>query len=359
MKKKIALVVLLSIAVSVLSACGSSNGGSTSADASGDSKKAPVIIKIGHAGSNLEDDPQNVAAYHFEKILEERSDGYYDVQVYPNKQLGDTVTIIEGIQSGTIEMGDIESGPTVSFVKGESLWDMPYLFKSWDHAHEVIDGEVGDTVAEQWKDIGITVLGYNDGGFRHFSNSKRPIYTPEDLKGLKIRTMESEVMVNSLNALGCSAVPMAFAEVYSALQQGAIDGVETPYNLIYTQAYYEVEKYISPTGHFFFLRHYLINSNFLAQQPEEMQKLIKECSLEACEKQREANYNAQQQYKEELVTKYGMEINEVDITPFVDIAHDEVWPKYYDLVGNGDAEAGKALLEKILEIGEKYDTDLS
>lgn len=321
--------------------------------ASGEKGEA-VIIKIAHAGSNLEDDPQNVGAYYFEQIVEERSGGYYDVQVYPNKQLGDTTTLLEGIQMGTIEMGDIESGPTVGFLKAETLWDLPYLFTSWEQAHEVIDGEIGDRIARQWEDVGITILGYNDGGFRYFTNSVRPIVKPEDLKGLKIRVMDSEVMLKSINAFGASAVPMAFAEVYSALQQGAIDGEENPYNVIYTQAYYEVQKYLSRSAHFFYLRHYMINSDFYNAQPEDMKKLLKECALEACQVQRKACYEVQQKYEKDLVEVYGMEINDCDIDAFAEIARTKVWPEYYQVVGGGDAAAGQAILDEITAVGEKY-----
>jgi tripartite ATP-independent transporter DctP family solute receptor len=366
MKRFFGLLLVFATLVSILSGCGGGES-STSTDGGGASNGAasgtPVVIKFVHAGAIMEGDPQHEGALYFEKILEERSNGYYDVQVFGSTQLGDTVTKLEGIQSGTIEMGDIESGPTVSFVPAEALWDMPYMFVSWDHAHDSIDGELGNLVKEKWKEIGIDVLGYNDGGFRHFSNSKRPIYTPEDLKGMKIRTMESETMVDSLNTLGCSAMPLAFGEVYSALQQGAIDGVETPYNLIFSQAYYEVEKYISPTGHFFFLRHYLANSNWLASQPADMQELIRECALDACAKQREMNYEAQQKYKKDLVTEYGMELNEVDIEPFMKIAREQVWPKYYgrigELLGDGTEESGKAIMDSIVKSSQDYEIDLA
>lgn len=359
MKRFFALVLVFAMTFS-LAACGSSgtggnvSGGNAGSDDKSAGNKAPVVIKYAHAGSNLEDDPQNVAAYYFEKIVEERSEGYYDVQVYPNKQLGDTSTILEGIQTGNIEMGDIESGPTVSFLKAETLWDLPYLFTSLDQAHEVIDGEVGDAMAKKWEEIGITILGYNDGGFRYFTNSKRPIVTPADMNGLKIRVMNSAVMVDSVNAFGASAVPMAFAEVYSALQQGAIDGQENPYNVIYTQAYYEVQKYLSRSMHFFYLRHFMINSDFYANQPAEMQTLLRECALEACEVQRQSCYDAQVKYEKDLVDVYGMEANDCDIDAFAAIAREKVWPSYYEVVGDGDAEAGKALLDSIVAVGEKY-----
>lgn len=366
MKKYLALALVLILVLTTFAACSQPAAVQTPAPAPEAPGEAPaaesapaanpdaVVLKFAHSGSNLEDDPQNVAAYYFEKIVEERSNGYYDVQVYPNKQLGDTTTLLEGIQTGNIEMGDIESGPTVGFLEAETLWDLPYLFTSWEQAHEVIDGEIGDQIAEQWKDVGITILGYNDGGFRYFTNSKRPIVEPSDMKDLKIRVMDSSVMVASINAFGASAVPMAFAEVYSALQQGAIDGQENPYNVIYTQAYYEVQKYLTRSAHFFYLRHYMINSDFYAAQPPEMQELLKQCALDACQVQRDTCYQAQIQYETDLVEKYGMEINDCNIDAFAQIAREKVWPEYYEVIGNGDAEAGKAMLDSIVAVGEKY-----
>lgn len=313
-------------------------------------QNAPVVLMIAHSGSNLEEDPQNVAMYHFEKILEERSNGYYDVQVYPNKQLGDTSTLLQSVQMGLIQMADIESGPSVTYVPTEALWDMPYLMRSWEHAHAVIDGEVGDIIAKDWLDIGIRILGYNDGGFRYFTNSKRPIVTPEDMKGLKIRVMDSEAMIATVNAFGASAVPMAFAEVYSAMQQGAIDGQENPFNVIYTQGYYEVQKYLSRSAHFFYLRHYMVNENWYQSQPEEMKAIIAECAVEACQVQREACYQEQVLREKELVEKYGMTPNDVDTDAFAKIAQEVVWPMFYEKIGKGDADAGKALIEKVLAV---------
>lgn len=311
-------------------------------------QQAPVVLMIAHSGSILEEDPQNVAMYHFEKILEERSNGYYDVQVYPNKQLGDTTTLLQSTQMGLIQMADIESGPSVTYVPTEALWDLPYLMKSWEHAHAVIDGEVGDLIAKDWLDIGIRVLAYNDGGFRYFTNSKRPIATPDDMKGLKIRVMDSEAMLATVNAFGASAVPMAFAEVYSALQQGAIDGQENPFNVIYTQGYYEIQEYLSLSAHFFYLRHYLVNEAWYQSQPDDMKALIDECAKEACEVQREACYNEQVLREKELVEKYGMVPNEVDKEAFAKIAQEVVWPMFYEKIGKGDADAGKALVDKVL-----------
>lgn len=335
--KKGMKVLFCAIAVSALLCTGFAAG---AADAA-------VTIKFSHAGSTLPDDPQNVGAFHFKKILEERSKGYYKVDVYPSKQLGDTRTQIEGVQMGTIEMGDLESGPTSSFVAEEMLWDLPYLFRDLDHAHAVLQGEIGDEVKKKWLEIGIRCLDYNDGGFRYFTNSRHPIRTPADMKGLKIRVMESPIMVATINAFGGAAVPMAFAEVYSALQQGAIDGQENPFNVIYTQSYYEVQKYLSLSQHFYYLRHYFVNENFFQAQPEEMRRLIEQCAKEACQVQREASAQAQEKYRKELVEKYGMVACDVDKEAFIRISREKIWPRFYKDLGRGDAEAGKRLIERV------------
>lgn len=313
---------------------------------------AAVTIKFGHAGSTLPDDPQNVGAYHFQKILQDRSKGYYKVEVYPARQLGDTRTMIEGVQMGTIEMADLESGPTSSFVPEEMLWDLPYLFRDIDHAHAVLQGEVGEEIKGKWLEIGIRCLDYNDGGFRYFTNSLRPIVNPEDMKGMKIRVMESPIMIASINGFGAAAVPMAFAEVYSALQQKAIDGQENPFNVIFTQSYYEVQKHLALSEHFFYLRHYFVNEDFFQAQPAEMQALITECAKEACAVQRQSCADAQAKYRTELVEKYGMTSSEVNKDAFIKLARENVWPQFYKQLGNGDAAKGQALIERVVNAGK-------
>lgn len=316
------------------------------------SSHAAVTFKFAHSGSTLEDDPQNMAMKHFKKILEDRSNGYYKVDLYPGRQLGDTRTLIEAVQMGTVDMADLESGPTTGFVAEEMVFDLPYLFRDLDHAHKVLDGDVGEEMKKKWEDIGIRILGYNDGGFRYFTNSVRPIVNPEDMKGLKIRVMESPIMIASINGFGASAVPMAFAEVYSALQQKAIDGEENPFNVIYSQSYYEVQDQLADSEHFYYLRHYAMNDDFFKNQPPEMQKLILECAKEACELQRKLCAEAQVKYKDDLVNKYGMKLSTVNKEPFIKIAQENIWPQFYKEIGKGNAEDGKKLIEKIVNTGK-------
>src|SRR5665647_604059 len=245
-KRVLSLFTAAVLMMTTFSACGTSNTPATTTP-----EGTTYTIKLATNSTADMTHPQNLASTYFKKILEERSNGAIKVEVYPNAQLGDARTIVEGVQLGTIEMGDVENGTMSGFVPEAALWDLPYLFSSLDQAHKVLDGEIGQNIQALYLNIGIRNLAYNDGGFRYFTNSVRPVKSVADLAGLKIRVMESNVMIQSINAFGASAVPMAFTELYTALQQGTVDGEENPLDLIYAQNYFEVQKYLSLSEHFY------------------------------------------------------------------------------------------------------------
>jgi tripartite ATP-independent transporter DctP family solute receptor len=307
----------------------------------------PIVIKFAHNGNTIPEDPQNVACTAFKKMVEERTNGAIRVDIYPAAQLGDARTIVEGVQMGTIEMADIENGPMGRFVPEAMLWDLPFIFRDIDHAHNVLDGDVGKYVQKKYDDVGIRHLAYNDGGFRYFTNNVRPIRNMDDLQGLKIRVMESKVMIDTINAFGASAVPMAFGELYTALQQGVVDGQENPMNLIYSQRFYEVQKYLSLSGHFYYPRQYITNLNWFNNLSEEHQKIIAEAAKEACDIQREELAKYEIEMKKVLQEK-GMEINEVDKTKFIETSQEKIYPAYYETIGGGDADYGKELVQRIV-----------
>jgi tripartite ATP-independent transporter DctP family solute receptor len=307
----------------------------------------PIVIKFAHNGNTIPEDPQNLACTAFKKMVEERTNGAIRVDIYPAAQLGDARTIVEGVQMGTIEMADIENGPMGRFVPEAMLWDLPFIFRDIDHAHNVLDGDVGKYVQKKYDDVGIRHLAYNDGGFRYFTNNVRPIRNMDDLQGLKIRVMESKVMIDTINAFGASAVPMAFGELYTALQQGVVDGQENPMNLIYSQRFYEVQKYLSLSGHFYYPRQYITNLNWFNNLSEEHQKVIAEAAKEACDIQREELAKYEIEMKKVLQEK-GMEINEVDKTKFIETSQEKIYPAYYETIGGGDADYGKELVQRIV-----------
>jgi tripartite ATP-independent transporter DctP family solute receptor len=307
----------------------------------------PIVIKFAHNGNTIPEDPQNLACTAFKKMVEERTNGAIRVDIYPAAQLGDARTIVEGVQMGTIEMADIENGPMGRFVPEAMLWDLPFIFRDIDHAHNILDGDVGKYVQKKYDDVGIRHLAYNDGGFRYFTNNVRPVRNMDDLQGLKIRVMESKVMIDTINAFGASAVPMAFGELYTALQQGVVDGQENPMNLIYSQRFYEVQKYLSLSGHFYYPRQYITNLNWFNNLSEEHQKVIAEAAREACDIQREELAKYEIEMKKVLQEK-GMEINEVDKTKFIETSQEKIYPAYYETIGGGDADYGKELVQRVV-----------
>jgi len=309
--------------------------------------KETRLIKFAHNGPAIPGHPMNVAANNFKELVEKNSGGQLKVQIFPAGQLGDARTIVEGVQMGTIEMGDVENGPMGRFVPSAMLWDLPYLFRDLDHAHKVLDGPIGQKIAKKYIDKGIRLLAYNDGGFRYFTNNIRPIKTPEDMKGLKIRVMESEVMIDSINAFGASAVPMSFQELYTALQQGTVDGQENPLDLIDSQKFYEVQDYLSMSEHFYYPRQYIISEKFYKKLPFELQEVVTDAAKKACQVQREelVKYTASMLGK---LKSEGMKVNEVDKKLFMKIAREKVYSKFYGKIGNGDKTTGKALIEEVL-----------
>ena len=313
--------------------------------------EAAITIKAAHNGNLQPEDAQNMGFDVFKKMVEEKSKGEIQVQLYPAAQLGDARTIVEGVQMGTIEVGDVENGPMGRFVPEAMLWDLPYIFRDINHVHAVLDGPLGKEVQDLYLKIGIRHLGYNDGGFRNFTNSKRPIKSAADLAGLKIRVMESEVMISTINAFGASAIPMAFGELYSALQQGVVDGQENPMNLIESQRFYEVQKFLSQTEHFYYPRQYIVSERFWQRLSPEHQKIVAEAALAACAQQRTRIAQQNEEMLQKLVKELGMEATlakDIDKESFAKLARESVYPKFYGRIG-GTEERGKALIQRIID----------
>ncbi len=341
------LILVISLVFTGCSAPASEAPAETGSETAAEETAKPITIKFANNGPADPEHPMNVAASKFKDFVEERSDGRLSVELYPAGQLGDARTITEGVQLGTIEMGDIENGPMGRFVPQASLWDLPYLFRDLEHAHKVLDGPIGDKVREQFIPIGIRVLAFNDGGFRYLTNSKHPISAVEDMNGLKIRVMESKIMIDSINAFGATAVPMAFGELYSGLDQGVVDGQENPLDLIHSMKFYEVQKYVSLSEHFYYPRQYIISETFYQSLPDDLKTIVEEAAKEACQIQRDELAK----YTESMIgalTAEGMEvIEDFDKEGFAELAR-KVYPDFYETIGNGDTEAGKALIEEVL-----------
>jgi len=235
-----------------------------------------VEIKLGHV------DPADVcvskkgaAGATFKGLVEGATGGNVIVKVFPSSQLGNERELIEGTKIGTIQMSFV-SGAIAGFYKEAQVLDIPYLFSSGPVAWKVMDGPFGqEMAADILQKTGMRVLAYGETGFRNFTNSNHPIKSPADMKGLKIRVMETPVYVNMVKALGAAPTPIAWSEVYTALQQKVVDGQENPVATIMQAKLYEVQKYLTLDGHSYGVDFFLINDKFYRSLPEETQQIIK------------------------------------------------------------------------------------
>ncbi|MEZ5863758.1 MAG: TRAP transporter substrate-binding protein [Geminicoccaceae bacterium] len=227
------------------------------------------------AGNFNSEHSSSVAIQQFKAEVEEASGGDLIIEVFPDMALGGAGENVSQTRAGTIAMtwvGMAYLSRTVPELEAVSL---PFLFPSRQIAYEVIDGEVGDLLAEKLADKGFTLLGMMELGQRQVTNNVRPLLKVEDLQGLKIRTQPIESHLATFAALGANATPMDIKEVYSAMQQGVIDGHENPYNLIYASRFFEVQKYLSNTGHFFDFIAVVANKDVFEALSPEQQAIIR------------------------------------------------------------------------------------
>ena len=235
---------------------------------------AKVEIKLGHVGPPVEDKTE-IACQVFKKYVEEQSKGEIEVKTFPGSQLGGERELLEGVQMGTIEMVIVTTGPMPSACPEVQVLDTPYLFPDSATAFRLLDGEPGRHLADIFlKKTGVRLLEYGDNGYRHLTNKTRPIHTPADLKGLKIRTMENSAHMALMRSMGAIPTPLPFAEVYTALSQGVVDGQENPIGLIETMKFYEVQKYLTLDGHLYSPFPLFINDGFFKKLSPEQQKII-------------------------------------------------------------------------------------
>jgi tripartite ATP-independent transporter DctP family solute receptor len=208
---------------------------------------AKVSLKLGHTGAP--NHHYNLTCEKFVEAVKKKSNGEIEIKIFPSDQLGNQRQLVEGAQLGTVDLVLTSDSQLSSFIDVYGVLNLPFLFRNIDHVAKAMDGAVGGYFAKEAEKKGIVILGNWENGFRHVSNSKRPIVKLEDLKGLKIRTPNSQVTLAAFKALGALPTPMSFGEIYSALQLGTVDGQENPVAHILTQKWYEVQKYFSLTSH--------------------------------------------------------------------------------------------------------------
>lgn len=278
-------------------------------------------IKVGYISSDAHPTMVSMREY-FAAPVEKLSGGRIKVELYPNAQLGGDRELCEAVQMGTIQLAIPSTSVLAGFEKRIQVLDLPYLFTTREAAFAAVDGELGVKLNEYLMKKGFWVLGYQENGFRHVTNSRQPVRTPADLKGLKIRTMENPMHLAYFKALGANPTPMSWGELYTALQQGTVDAQENPYAMIVDGKFYEVQKYVSETGHVFSYEILIANKKFMEKLPQDLRALVADSARAAILKQREMMIKMEGDFKADVV-KAGMQANELtpeEKKPFVDAA---------------------------------------
>lgn len=222
------------------------------------------------------DNPEYLAAIAFKQYVESSTGGKIQIQLFPSAQLGNEREVIESIKAGNIDLGTSAEGPVTGFVPEVSVLSIPYLFKSGPVAWSVLSGPFGQELKDLiYQKAGLRVLAFGENGFRSFTNSKKPIHTLEDLKGLKIRVMQDKTYVTMVNALGAMATPMAGGnELYSALQQKVVDGQENPLDGIYAYKLYEQQPYITVDAHTYSTKFLFVDDKLFNSMPQDYKMVL-------------------------------------------------------------------------------------
>ncbi len=226
-----------------------------------------------------------VAIDTFAREVERRTDGRYKVQTFYSSALGAERESVEGVQLGTLDLTLTSTGPLPNFVPDVAILDIPFLFRDYAHARAVLDGPIGQELLTKFPAKGMVGLAWAENGFRHMTNSKRPVNGPEDLRGLKMRTMENPIHIEAYRQFGILPTPMAFTEVFTALQQGTVDGQENPLSVITAAKLDQVQKYLSLTGHVYSPAVFLMNR----AQWDKLSQADKQAFLDAAKEAVKAN----------------------------------------------------------------------
>ncbi len=249
--------------------------------------EAPADATVLQLGTTVnEQDSFQIAAEKFAELVEERTNGAYVIEIYPNGTLGGERDMLESMQMDTLDMAIVTSGPFINFSDAMGVLDMPYLFGSNEEAYAVLDGEIGRELLDTLEDSGLKGLAYAERGFRNLTNNVKPIQSAADLNGLKLRVMENDVYTASFKAMGVNADPMAWADALTALQQGTVDGQENPINVIFSYKLWESQKYATLDRHSYSTAIITMSNNLFSSLDAETQQIFLDAAQEAAEFER-------------------------------------------------------------------------
>ena len=298
------------------------NGAAEDAENADASNPDATVLQLGTTVN--EQDSFQVAAEKFAELVEERTNGAYKIEIYPNGTLGGERDMLESMQMDTLDMAIVTSGPFINFSDAMGVLDMPYLFGSNEEAYTVLDGEIGRELLDTLESSGLKGLAYAERGFRNLTNNVKPIQTAADLNGLKLRVMENDVYTASFKAMGVNADPMAWADALTALQQGTVDGQENPVNVIYSYKLWESQKYATLDRHSYSTAIITMSANLFNSLDAETQQIFLDAAQEAAEFER-AWVAEQEADQLQAMKDNGMEVIE---DPDLDSFKEAVQPVY-------------------------------
>lgn len=283
------------------------------------------------------------AAEMFADLVRERSNGRIDISVYPDSQLGNDREITEQMQLGDIEFNAPFTGVLPAFVPQTQLFDLPFAFVDSYGAYDAMHGPVGEILNPYLLQQGLRVLGYWDGGFKHITNNIRPIRRPADMTGMRIRVSQSPLLISQFAALGANGVDIAFAELYTALQQGTVDGQENTLANIFTRRFYEAQKYMTLSEHGYLGYAFLVAESFYQSLPDDLKQIVNETAAEVSTWQWEQARLEDAEYLRQL---RETDIEIVELTAAEKQAFLEATASVYD-VFKSSVTGGDALIEAL------------
>jgi TRAP-type transport system periplasmic protein len=302
--------------------------------------QAQTTIKIGYA--NTRESHLGVGAAVFCDEIQNKTSGRYTCQHFPSSALGGEREMTEGLQIGTIDAANLTTGPLGNFVPEVRILDLPFLFRDYDHARKTLDGSIGNELLGKFTSKGLVALAWTENGFRHMTNNKRAINRPTDAAGLKMRTMENKVHIEGYKAFGIQPTPMAFPEVFGALQQGTVDGQENPIPVILASKFSQVQKHLSLTSHVYSPAVLMLSPRLWAKVVEADKPIFQEAARKAAAAQRK-KVNDDETNGVAQLEKSGMAVvRTVDGQAF----RDAMKPVYLSL----EKELGLANIQRIQDV---------
>lgn len=334
--KKVFMFVSIIVLLSFLAACGGGGNGDNGADNETDAPDANTAeetegdtYNFDYAHAGAETHTTHLGAVKFTELVEEKSDGRITFTMYPNRQLGDEREILENVINGTIDMSSTSTGVLSGYNSSFEALQLPFLLNTYDIQKEAYKTDAMQNLFDSLEELGLKGFGPHDLGIRHLANNERPIKTPEDLNGIKLRTVEAPIMTDIFNALGASPTPMAYGEVYTALETGVIDGEEINLTSIVAEKHLEVLEHVTLTGQFPFPAVILINQEVFNSLSEEDQQIMIEAAEETTDYMLEEIKKIDEEALAEI-KEAGVEVTELsddELEAFID-ATESVYEKY-------------------------------